>query len=213
MSPSGDDVQRIQLQGDLYNAYLVGDVLVDSGTSKHAEKLLAGVSGRAVSAHLISHAHPDHAGSSHAVVERLGVPVWASEQDAPLIEAGKPAVNGRLLKRFGTAKPVPVQRRLRDGDEVTAGFRVLATPGHTPGHLSLWREEDRTLVAVDAVFAMSPITRRRGLQMPPRLLSVDHDGVRTTIKRLAELEPAVVYFGHGPPLRDPGALRAFAASL
>ena len=212
MSPSGD-VHRIQLQGDLYNAYVVGDVLVDSGTKKHAKKLLAGVDGRGITAHLISHAHPDHAGSSHAVVAELGVPVWASEPDAPLIEAGEPAINSSLMKRVGKTKPVAVQRRLQDGDDVGAGFRVLATPGHTPGHISRWREEDRTLLAIDAIFGMSPITRRKGPQMPPRFLSVDNDLVKATIKRLAELEPTVVYFGHGAPLRDPAALKAFADSL
>ena len=212
MSPS-DDVHRIQLAGDLYNAYLVGDVLVDSGTKKHAKKVLAGVAGREVTAHLVSHAHPDHAGSSKVVAGELGVPVWASEQDAPLIEAGEPAINSSFMKRMGKTEPVPVQRRLSDGDELAAGFRVLATPGHTPGHLSLWREEDRALVAIDAIFGMSPFTRRRGPQLPPKFLSVDHDQVKTTIKRLAALEPAVVYFGHGPPLRDPAALTAFAASL
>ena len=212
MSPS-DDVHRIQLAGDLYNAYVVGGVLVDSGTDKHTEKIMAGITGREIHAHLISHAHPDHAGSSKAVVDALGVPVWASEPDAPLIEAGEPAINNPLMKRIGKTKPVPVQRRLRDGDEVDAGFRVLATPGHTPGHISLWREEDRTLLAIDALFGMNPVTRKHVLKVPFKFLSVDYDQMIATIKRLAELEPAVVYFGHGPPLHDAGALKAFADSL
>ena len=212
MSPSGD-VHRIQLAGDVYNAYVVGGVLVDSGTKKHAKKVLAGVAGRDVTAHLFSHAHPDHAGSSKAVVDALGVPVWASELDAPLIEVGEPAVNSALMKRFGKTEPVPVQRRLRDGDDVDAGFRVLATPGHTPGHISLWREEDRTLLAIDAMFGINPVTRKPGLRVPFKLLSVDYGAMIGTIKRLAELEPSVVYFGHGPPLRDPATLTAFAASL
>lgn len=207
------DVRQIELAGDAYNAYLVGGVLVDAGQKGHAKKVLSAVAGHQVTAHLISHAHPDHAGGSHAVVDALGVPVWASELDAPLIEAGRPAINNALMKRIGRTKPVPVQRRLQDGEEVTDGFRVLATPGHTPGHVSLWREADRTLLAIDAMFNMNPFTRRRALQLPPRLLSVDNDAVKATIRRLAELEPAVVYFGHGPPLRDPATLKAFAASL
>ena len=213
MSPSGDDVVRIPLQGDLYNAYLVGDVLVDAGTKKHPAKVLAGVAGREVRALLVSHAHPDHAGGAGGVIEALGVPAWASEPDAPCVERGEASVNSSILKRFGKARPVPLQRRLRDGDEVAAGFRVLATPGHTPGHVSLWREEDRALLAIDAIFNINPVTRRRALQLGPRIFIADRDAAVATVKRLAEMEPAVVYFGHGAPLRDPAALRAFADAL
>jgi glyoxylase-like metal-dependent hydrolase (beta-lactamase superfamily II) len=213
MSPDGD-VTQIQLAGDTYNAYLVGDVLVDAGNKgKQGRRALEGVAGREVTAHLVSHAHPDHAGGSKQVVDALGVPVWASEQDAPLIEAGEPAVNSSIMKRIGRTRPVPVARRLKDGDEIAAGFVVLATPGHTPGHISLWRAGDRTLLAIDAAFNLNPFTRRRGLTLPPKLLSVDTALMKATIRRLAELEPAVAYFGHGAPLRDPSALKAFAASL
>ena len=214
--PAG--VLQIELNGDQTNAYVVGDVLVDAGSKgKQAQRALAAVAGREVLAHLITHAHPDHAGGSQLVVDRLGVPVWAGRGDAEAIEAGTPVVGdgiaSGLLRRFGRFAPQRVERRLQEGDAVADGFTVLEAPGHTPGHLALWRESDRTLLAIDAFANMNPFTRRRGLQLLPKPLASDVAQMKESVRRLAALEPAVVHFGHGAPLRDPAALKAFAGSL
>jgi hydroxyacylglutathione hydrolase len=94
-----------------------------------------------------------------------------------------------------------VTQRLREGDEV-AGFLVLETPGHTPGHVAFWRESDRTLIAGD-VFFNGPA----GAAAPPAAFNDDTARNHESMPRLAALEPRVVVFGHGPPLRDPRKLR------
>ena len=119
----------------------------------------------------------------------------------------------RAQLRWWAGPAHPVARRLREGDEV-GGFTVLETPGHSPGHVSFWREADRTLVAGDVLFGRHPRDRPPG---PVRAAGHVHARPRrrtaASIRRLAALEPAVVCFGHGPPLRDPARLRAFAAAL
>jgi glyoxylase-like metal-dependent hydrolase (beta-lactamase superfamily II) len=182
------------------NVYLVGELLIDAGTPSARRRIVRQLSGRAVDAHLVTHAHADHFGSSHAICERLGLPLWTGERDADAIETGRwvppPTRVGALLSRAPTPPAHPVARRLREGDTVGAGFSVLDVPGHSPGHIALWREADRTLIAGDVFFNLPR------LGPPPRSLTVDPDANRTSMRRLAELRPALVLFGHGPPLRD-----------
>jgi hydroxyacylglutathione hydrolase len=106
----------------------------------------------------------------------------------------------------------PVARRLKEGDEV-AGFTVLETPGHSPGHVAFWRETDRTLICGDVLFNLSLLTFRAGLREPPGALTPDPALNRRSARRLAELRPELVLFGHGPPLRDGEHLARFVESL
>jgi glyoxylase-like metal-dependent hydrolase (beta-lactamase superfamily II) len=108
---------------------------------------------------------------------------------------------------------VAVDRELHEGDELDAGFVVLETPGHSPGHVSYWREEDRTLIAGDVLFGRHPITGRPGLHEPPERFTLDVARNRASIRRVAALRPRLVVFGHGRPHRDPDALEAFALAL
>ncbi|MFM9127575.1 MAG: MBL fold metallo-hydrolase, partial [Solirubrobacterales bacterium] len=108
---------------------------------------------------------------------------------------------------------VEADRLLKAGDEIGAGFVVIDTPGHSPGHVSFWREEDRTLVCGDVFFNMNMATTSPGLHQPPGMFTPDPERNRESERLLAELEPALVCFGHGPPLRDPEALRNFADSV
>ena len=103
-------------------------------------------------------------------------------------------------------------RRLREGDEV-AGFAVLETPGHSAGHIALWRARDGTLILGDVLFGCHPLTGIPGLHEPPGFFTPDPARNRESARRLASLEPALVLFGHGPPLREPAALRRFVAAL
>jgi len=90
---------------------------------------------------------------------------------------------------------------------------VLDVPGHSSGHVAYWRESDRTLVCGDVFFHCNIVTTAAGLHQPPRILTVDPERNRESMRRLAALEPALVLFGHGPPLRDPERLKAFVAAL
>jgi glyoxylase-like metal-dependent hydrolase (beta-lactamase superfamily II) len=105
-----------------------------------------------------------------------------------------------------------VARVLREGDEV-AGFTVLDTQGHSPGHISLWRESDRVLILGDVLNNMNLLTGITGLQEPPVAFTPDPARNRASARRLAALEPELVCFGHGPPLRDSRKLAEFIARM
>ncbi len=201
------------------NVYLVGDVLVDAATKFATRRIMRQLEGRTVNTHVLTHAHPDHQGASHAVCERLGIPLWCGENDADaaerpeLIRERQPNASiNRLIWRVWAGPGHRVERRLREGDEV-AGFQVLDVPGHSDGHIALWRESDRVLIAGDVLNSMNLITTIPGLQEPPKTFTPDPARNRESIKRLAALEPRVACFGHGPVWRDPAKLSALAAKL
>ncbi|SDM74652.1 MBL fold metallo-hydrolase [Allokutzneria albata] len=183
----------------LMNVYLVEDVLVDSGTPRAAGRIFRQLRGTPLSAHVVTHAHPDHFGSSRAVCEEFGIPLWAGAKDAEAIETATPAqAPGRLpalLARTPMPPPCPVTRQLSEGDEV-AGFTVLEVPGHSPGHIALWRESDGVLLCGDVFLALLRVGA------PPGFLTWDAELNRESMRRLAALRPRLVLFGHGKPLRD-----------
>ena len=201
------------------NVYVLNDVLVDAGTRFAARRVLRQIAGRQIAAHALTHAHPDHQGTSHRVCSELGIPYWVGEKDVPAAERPE-LIGGRqpkhpiaqILHRVCTGPGHPVDRVLREGDTV-GSFTVLDTPGHSAGHLSFWREADRVLVAGDVVDSANPFTGVRGLRLPYGFLTPDPEENRRSAKRLGELEPALVLFGHGPPMRDGARFSAFCAAL
>jgi hydroxyacylglutathione hydrolase len=211
-----------QLSGwppNLINVYLVGDVLIDAATRRAERRLLRQLAGREVNAHALTHAHPDHQGSSHAVCERLGIPLWCGQGDVPAMERPNGVSEAQpasaltfFQRRFWTGPPHPVARALVEGDEV-AGFTVLDVPGHSRGHVAYWRESDRVLILGDVLNNISLLTGRPGLHEPPAAFAADPALNRRSARRLAELRPQLACFGHGPPLRDPGLLAEFAPRL
>lgn len=202
---------------DAINVYLVGDVLIDAGTDRARRRILAQLRGHPVRAHALTHAHPDHYGSSHAVCEALGIPLWCGAADAHVVQGATPPSGegrlGQLMARLPLPDPHAVERRLQEGDEV-AGFTVLATPGHSPGHVCYWRESDRTLICGDVLFnRRGPLLSQAGLREPFAALTPDPSLNRASARRLAELRPALILFGHGPPLRDTQEFMRFVESL
>ncbi len=201
------------------NVYLVGDVLIDAATRQAERRIVRQLEGHTLTAHALTHAHPDHQGSSHAICERYGIPLWCGQGDVPAMETPGAIVNpkvpgwfNRVQARYWTGPPHPVARALHEGDEV-AGFTVLETPGHAPGHVSFWRESDRVLIAGDVLGTIHFITGVPGLHTPPDLFTPDPARNRDSARRLAALEPALACFGHGAPLRDPRKLADFVARL
>jgi hydroxyacylglutathione hydrolase len=202
------------------NAYLMETVLVDAGGPWDAGYLLRALAEEDVQGHALTHAHPDHMGASHAVCDGFGLPFWVGRDDIAAAEdpgtmakdfARLPGVGalprnplGDMLLRATSGPGHPVDHGLQEGDEVD-GFAVLEVPGHTLGHVAFWRESDRTLIAGDVLWNFPR------LMAPPGFVNVDGDALRTSIQRLAALEPSVVLFGHGPPLRDPERLAQLAA--
>jgi hydroxyacylglutathione hydrolase len=220
MKQLANDVQMLAgLPPNAINVYLVGDVLIDAGTRQAEKRIMRQIAGRGVTAHALTHAHPDHQGSSHAVCERLGIPLWCGQGDVPAMEtlggisnSQVPGWLNRLQQRFWTGPPHPVARALVEGDEV-AGFTVLESPGHSAGHVAYWRESDRVLILGDVLNNMNLRTGISGLHEPPDIFTPDPPRNRASARRLAALRPQLTCFGHGPPLRDPGRLADFVARL
>jgi glyoxylase-like metal-dependent hydrolase (beta-lactamase superfamily II) len=201
------------------NVYLLGDVLIDAATRQGERRIMRQIATRRLSAHALTHAHADHQGSSHAICERLGIPLWCGQGDVPAMEtpggvagASPPTWATFVPRHFWVGPPHPVARALVEGDQV-AGFTVLETPGHSPGHVAYWRESDRVLILGDVLNNMHLLTGIPGLHEPPAAFTPDPPRNRASARRLGELRPRLACFGHGPPLRDPGKLADFIAQL
>src|SRR5690606_3658942 len=86
------------------------------------------------------------------------------------------------------------------------GFRWIHTPGHTPGHVSLFREQDRALIAGDAFVTVKQeylykvITQQLEISGPPRYLTTDWAAAKESVEKLEALRPAVAVTGHGLPM-------------
>jgi glyoxylase-like metal-dependent hydrolase (beta-lactamase superfamily II) len=205
------------------NAYVVdADVLtlVDTGTPGGAAAMLRAV--RAVGREpadvgriLVTHRHADHAGNAAELARATGAPVHVSPEDAPFVRDGleqprpQPATPlGRALVPYvGVAlpwalPPTPVEESLRDGEAI-GPFRVIATPGHTAGHVALLWEERGLLFAGDAA---ANLTR-----VGPHPAADDPAQARESFRALAERSFESALFGHGRPVRS-GAAEAFRAS-
>jgi glyoxylase-like metal-dependent hydrolase (beta-lactamase superfamily II) len=201
------------------NVYLMGGVVVDAATRFAAPRILRQLEGQNVTAHALTHVHPDHQGASHRLCVALGVELWCGERDAEYMEDVRriremqhPHPLNRLIDRAWTGPSHPVARRLREGDEV-GGFTVLDAPGHSPGHVAYWRETDRVLLLGDVLNGQNLLTGIPGLQEPPAVFTADPARNRESARRLAALSPELVCFGHGPPLRDADRFQRFIASL
>ena len=197
------------------NTYVIGNVLVDTGLRTSAKKIREALDGREVEAIALTHAHGDHGGSARKLAREWGVPVWVGAADREAAETGKVVAKSPYNKPglrvfaglMGDMPSVSVARDLREGDSLTAGFTVLDTPGHSPGHVSFWRESDRALICGDVFFNMHLITTAPGLREPPGPFTVDIPQNRRSERRVASLAPSVVGFGHGPVITDDAAGR------
>lgn len=201
------------LPRDGINAYLIGDVLVDTGIKQSGGKIAEMLDGRNISAIALTHAHGDHAGAMKRLAAQFEAPIWCGAADRKATETGD-LVLSPLVQRLrlgGVANAVAgfdgvaVARTLAEGDAVTAGFEVLDTPGYSPGHVSFWREADRTLICGDVFFNMRVPVPVPGLRQPPDLFTPDPAENRLSERKLSALKPATVGFGHGPVLNDDAA--------
>ncbi len=162
---------------------------------------------------LLTHGHDDHTGSAAALVERTGARVIAARDEAPTIRRDRPPAPPVLLDweiplfqavtpNVPPAAPVWPDRLVRDGERL--GWQrdptIVATPGHTPGHISVLFERDRVLVAGDA------LASHEGRPMLG-VFNADPAAATATARQLATLDVDAACFGHGEPLRDRAAAR------
>ena len=162
----------------------------------------------------LTHQHNDHTGGLPGLLEWAPhAEVGASPQEAEVVSGRRgldPQSNPvlRFLARNAKLPPVPVAKVLRDGDLVS-GFRVIATPGHTPGHVSLLRDGDGLLFTADA-FGCLPRKIRVGVR---KAVCVDPPEARRSAGKLLAQDFATVVMSHGPVLRSgaKGTLREVVA--
>jgi hydroxyacylglutathione hydrolase len=201
------------------NAYLVSDVLIDAGTRQSTGRILRQLEGHEVRTHALTHAHPDHQGASHKVCEKLGIPFWCPTADIPaaedptLIRERQPDhFMARFFYGIFHGPGHKVDKPLNGGDEV-GGFQVIDAPGHSAGHVVFWRESDKVLIIGDVLTNMDQLMLVPGLHEPKTYLTPDPAENRRSAKKLAKLEPELVLFGHGAPLRDPRKFVEFVEGL
>jgi glyoxylase-like metal-dependent hydrolase (beta-lactamase superfamily II) len=206
----------------LFNLYLMGDVLVDAGTRYAKRRILRQLKDKPVRALALTHAHPDHQGSAKAVCDALNLEYWCGRGDVRFAERGFIGPGAIKPKRwyFGIEYKLiggpghPVDRQLREGDDAGAGFVVIETPGHSRGHISFWREADRTLIVGDAALSQHPFfIYPKGLRLPPDFSGPSPRQNRESVRKLAALKPELICFSHGKPVRDGEAFQRFAASI
>jgi len=219
--PLAPGVFRIPTAGkDLINSFaLVQDdgsvTLVDTGLKRAPARIVAGLASigkhpRDVTRIVLTHVHPDHAGGAAEMSRRAGAPVLVHGDDHGWARSGRirgandrSTRMGRLFAHSGDAKieafePGPA---LMDGQllPVSGGVRVVHTPGHSPGHISLLIEQSGTLITGDALFNFRFL---RGARISPAFLCSDFAMTKRTAHRLGEMEYEVAAFTHGPEIRD-----------
>jgi hydroxyacylglutathione hydrolase len=210
------------LRGDFrgaMNVYFLEDgdgvVAFDAGTKAMRRKVAAAAAELGgLKRVVLGHAHADHRGTA----PYLGVPVHCHPDDvadaesdasiAPYMDLSQLPVAWvrwlypTLLRRWDGGA-VKIDGTVSEGDEV-AGFEVLHFPGHSPGLIGLWRESDRVALVSDVVYLvdsarLKPLPHGEA-SVPHPAWAWDHERAKSSVRRLAALEPRVVGAGHERPL-------------
>ena len=196
--------------------------------------------GRAPNAIVLTHGHFDHVSAAKELADEWDVPVYAHPLEFPYLTGQKeyPApdwkAGGGIMPLLSPALPrgpVDLGERLRalpgEGSELglveMPGWTLLHTPGHTPGHVSFFRESDRTLLVGDAFCTTKPesffaasVSQPAELHGPPAYFTSDWSAAQVSVRKLAALRPQTVVPGHGRPLTGvqvPDALQKLAADF
>ncbi len=192
-----------------------GLTLIDTGLRGSHKKILAYISEQGHAATelvriIITHADLDHVGGLAALKRASGARVCASAIEAEAISKGMPSRRTRparwsrrvrmaLLGRFLRPAPVPVDEILSDGQTLPllGGLQVLATPGHTPGHISLFSPSTGILFVGDSI-----VSRDTGLVGSIPVNTWDQGQAAASVRKQAALGARVVCSGHGPVVTD-----------
>lgn len=200
-------------------------VLIDAGMPGSAEEIITATEDRfgknsRPKAIMLTHGHFDHVGGIIELIEHWQVPVYAHELEMPYLTGKKSyprpdwTVEGGLIAKMSPMfpnEPINLGNNVEilpaDGTvpEMPA-FRWIHTPGHSPGHVSFFRESDRTLIAGDAFVTVKQeslykvLTQEQEISGPPRYLTTDWTAAKQSVEKLATLNPEVAVTGHGLPM-------------
>jgi glyoxylase-like metal-dependent hydrolase (beta-lactamase superfamily II)/predicted ester cyclase len=211
-----EGVWVVQGQPGRCNVFLIEDeggvTLFDAGARTMTRAVAkAGATRGGIRRIVLGHGHTDHRGTAPG----LGAPVLCHADEVEDAEgsggfrywgeglaqlpAGMRQFH-RLLHRFAwDGGPVKISATLAEGDEI-AGFRVIHIPGHAPGQIALWREQDRLALTSDCFYTLDMWGRDSEPHVPPAAYNYDTEQARQSIRKIAALEPAAAWPGHAKPL-------------
>lgn len=200
-------------------------VLIDAGMPHSANEIIDVIEERfgadsSPSAIILTHGHFDHVGGIIELVEKWNIPVYAHPLELPFL-TGKSSypnpdttVEGGMVSKMSSMFPTDPINLANHVKELPSdgtiphlpGFKWIHTPGHSPGHVSFFREEDRALIAGDAFVTVKQeylykvLTQEQEISGPPRYLTTDWAAAKESIIKLAELKPKIAVTGHGLPM-------------
>lgn len=200
-------------------------VLVDAGMPGSSDDIISetkerfGANSRP-KAIILTHGHFDHVGAIIELVKHWEVPVYAHELEMPFLTGEKsysepdPTVEGGMVAKMSSLfpkEPINLGKHVEplpsDGSVPhMPGFRWIHTPGHSPGHVSFFRDSDRALIAGDAFVTVKQeylykvITQEQEISGPPRYFTTDWKAAKESVQKLHALKPSVAITGHGVPM-------------
>lgn len=200
-------------------------VLVDAGMPHSAKEIISVVEERfgenkKPRAIILTHGHFDHVGAIIELVEKWNIPVYAHSLELPYLTGKerypKPdtSVEGGMVAKMSAMFPIEpinlahrVQALPADGTvPFLPEFRWIPTPGHSRGHVSLYREKDQALIVGDAFVTVKQeylykvLTQEQEISGPPRYLTTDWLAAKESVIKLEALKPKVAITGHGLPM-------------
>ncbi len=204
----------------------IGDwVLIDAGLENSADYILHSAEKRfgrhsRPAAIILTHGHFDHVGSIIKLLEVWDVPVYIHQLELPYVTGqkdypkGDPSVDEGIVAKMSPTFPhtsINISSHvsaLPDDGSIPGmpDWKWIHTPGHTDGHVSLFREKDRILIVGDAFSTtkqeslLSVIMHRDKISGPPKYLTTDWQAAESSVRRLKELNPSLVIPSHGKPM-------------
>ncbi|MEC5270810.1 MBL fold metallo-hydrolase [Caldifermentibacillus hisashii] len=200
-------------------------VLIDTGMPESEKKIFEIVEeifgeNAKPEAIILTHGHFDHVGSIEKLLTQWDVPVSAHPLEIPYLTGQKNypdpdgTVEGGLVAKISPMFPNEGVhlgnhvKPLQDNGELPhlSEWKWIHTPGHSDGHISLFREKDRTLIAGDAFITVKQdslakvLVQEREVNGPPRYLTTDWQLAKKSVEKLAALHPRVAVTGHGLPM-------------